>query len=204
MSVWIAATSPASGRGGRPRRRGAVLCRDERCGRETPRAAATALTGRPPATRSRARAPFWGRSRAPPPRAGSRSRASAELAKRLIEVSETADDGEPKTGRRFYYLALSRGYIRPDMSDSDTGKRSRNAAYKRVTDVLGALRMNGGLPWRAVLDLTRELTEWQTFDSSRDARAYLRRVYTEDQWIGQLYRPLLIVEKDTMEPVCRP
>src|SRR5215204_4648130 len=60
MSVWIAATSPASGRGGRPRRRGAVLCRDERCGRETPRAAATALTGRPPATRSRARAAFWG------------------------------------------------------------------------------------------------------------------------------------------------
>src|SRR5215204_1965153 len=66
MSVWIAATSPASGRGGRPRRRGAVLCRDERCGRETPRAAVTALTGRPPATRSPARAAFWGRSRAPP------------------------------------------------------------------------------------------------------------------------------------------
>jgi len=126
------------------------------------------------------------------------------LAKRLIEVSETADDGEPKTGRRFYYLALSRGYIRPDMSDSDTGKRSRNAAYKRVTDVLGGLRRNGGLPWRAVLDLTRELTEWQTFDSSRDARAYLRRIYSEDRWIGQYYRPLLIVEKDTMEPVCRP
>src|SRR4051795_2152781 len=61
----------------RPRRRGAVLCQDERCGRETPRAAATALTGRPPATRSRARAAFWGRSRAPPPRAGSRSRASS-------------------------------------------------------------------------------------------------------------------------------
>src|SRR4051795_9398807 len=60
MSVWIAARSAASGRGGRPRRRRAVLCRDERCGRETPRAAATALTGRPPATRSRARAAFWG------------------------------------------------------------------------------------------------------------------------------------------------
>src|SRR5215208_5750184 len=49
VRVTAAATSPASGRGGRPRRRGAVLCRDERCGRETPRAAATALTGRPPA-----------------------------------------------------------------------------------------------------------------------------------------------------------
>ena len=38
-----------------PSRRG---CREERCGRETPRAEATALTGRPPATRSRARAAF--------------------------------------------------------------------------------------------------------------------------------------------------
>src|SRR5688500_13584969 len=63
MSVWIAARRPASGRGGRPRRRRALLCRGERCGRETPRAAATALTGRPPATRSRARAAFWGRPR---------------------------------------------------------------------------------------------------------------------------------------------
>ena len=77
---------------------------------------------------------------------GANSLSNSELAKRLIEVSETADDGEPKTGRRFYYLALSRGYIRPDMSDSDTGKRSRNAAYKRVTDVLGGLRRHAGTP----------------------------------------------------------
>ena len=39
---------------------------------------------------------------------------------------------------------------------------------------------------------------------TRDARGYLRSIYSEDQWIGQLYRPLLMVEKDTMEPVCRP
>src|SRR5215207_5164878 len=106
MSVWIAATSPASGRGGRPRRRGAVLCRDERCGRETPRAAATALTGRPPATRSRARAAFWGRSRAPPPRAGSRlERLLAEQALQLTDLLI----GRAQLGGRNHLLAGAGG-----------------------------------------------------------------------------------------------
>ena len=33
-----------------------------------------------------------------------------ELAERLLEIASGDDDGEPKTGRRFYYLALSYGY----------------------------------------------------------------------------------------------
>src|SRR3954453_11948031 len=97
MSVWIAASSAASGRGGGPRRRGAVLCRDERCGRETPRATATALTGRPPATRSPARAAFWGRSRASPPHAGSRSRRL--LAEQPLQLADLLVSGAQLRGR---------------------------------------------------------------------------------------------------------
>jgi hypothetical protein len=55
-----------------------------------------------------------------------------------------------------------------------------------------------------VLDLTRELDEWQTYRSPREARAAMRRRYQEDRWLGQKFYPILIVEKDTMEPVCRP
>jgi hypothetical protein len=127
-----------------------------------------------------------------------------ELAERLLEIAEQDDDGEPKTGRRFYYLALSHGYIKPDMSDTAEGKRSRDAAYDRVTSVLGILRKQGRLPWAAVLDLTRDLDEWRTYESPREARAALRRNYDEDRWLGQPYYPILIVEKDTMEPVCQP
>jgi hypothetical protein len=32
----------------------------------------------------------------------------------------------------------------------------------------------------------------------------MRRRYDEDRWLGQRYYPILIVEKDTMEPVCQP
>ena len=48
-----------------------------------------------------------------------------------------------------------------------------------------------------VLDLTRDLDQWQTFGSPREARARMRRLYDEDRWLGQKYFPLLVVEKDT-------
>ena len=127
-----------------------------------------------------------------------------ELAERLLEIAQRDDDGQPKTGRRYYYLALSHGYIKPDMSDTLEAKRSRDGAYDRVTAVLGVLRKAGSIGWDMVLDLTRELDEWQTYASPREARADLRRSYTEDRWLGQPYYPVLIVEKDTLEPVCKP
>jgi hypothetical protein len=128
----------------------------------------------------------------------------AELGRKLVEIAEEGDRGQPKTGRRFYYLALSHGYVRPDMSATDEGKKSRDSAYKKVTDILGALRMNGDLGWDAVLDLTRELDQWLAYDSPRDARERMRRIYDEDRWLGQPSYAILIVEKDTMEPVCKP
>jgi hypothetical protein len=94
--------------------------------------------------------------------------------------------------------------IKPDMGASDAAKASRERAYKRITEILADLRRADRLPWDAVLDLTRELDEWQTYDSPREARAAMRRRYSEDRWIGQPYYPVLLVEKDTMEPVCRP
>jgi hypothetical protein len=90
------------------------------------------------------------------------------------------------------------------MGASDDAKKSRDAAYKRVCDVLAKLRMAGDLSWEDVLDLTRELVQWQIYDSPREARAAMRKTYDEDHWLGQPYYPILIVEKDTMEPVCKP
>src|SRR5262245_10218958 len=57
-----------------------------------------------------------------------------ELAAKLLEIAHEDDNGKPKTGRRYYYLALSHGYIKPDMRDTPEAKKSREAAYDRVTD----------------------------------------------------------------------
>jgi hypothetical protein len=135
---------------------------------------------------------------------GTRAMSKDKLGERLLEIAEHGDDGEPKTGRRYYYLALSYGYIKPDMSDTKEGAKSRNAAYKRITDVLGTLRLQGRLGWDMVLDLTRELDEWLIYGSPREAKAALRQSYDEDRWQGQSFYPILIVEKDTLEPVCKP
>jgi hypothetical protein len=71
----------------------------------------------------------------------------------------------------------------------------RDATYDRITHVLGVLRKAGNLGWDMVLDLTRELDEWQIYESPREARAALRRRYDEDRWVGQPFYPIFIVEK---------
>src|SRR5262249_11839542 len=128
---------------------------------------------------------------------GSPALSNAELAEALVKVASEADDGKPKTGRRFYYLALSVGLIRPSMDDTPAAKKSRDAAYERITNLLGRLRKEGELSWRAVLDLTRELDEWQTYGSPREARAALRRGYDEDRWIGQPYTTRYCLSRKT-------
>jgi hypothetical protein len=78
---------------------------------------------------------------------GTLALSNEDLGGRLIEIARTGDGGEPKTGRRFYYLALSYGYIQPDMSATDAGRKSRDAAYQRITRVLGVLRKQGEIGW---------------------------------------------------------
>ena len=148
------------------------------------------------------------RSRGSPPHPVGHSTPMAltrgELGECLLEIAREEDGGNPKTGRRYYYLALSHGYVRPDMSDSPPAKASRDAAYDRVTAVLGIVRKQGRLPWGMVFDLTRELVECRVYNSPREARAALRRHYDEDRWSGQPFFPVFIIEKDTMAPVCEP
>lgn len=195
-----------------------VICKNPGCGKAfTPqRAGAQYCSGRCRVAAHRRRkipatACVWlGKAKRPSAKSrslnagGTAALSNAALADRLLELARTGDDGEPKTGRRYWYLALSRGYVQPDMGASDEAKKSRAAAQKRITDLLGELRKSGRLGWEMVLDLTRDLDQWQTYRSPREARADLRESYTEDRWIGQRYYPLLIVEKDTMEPVCKP
>ena len=75
------------------------------------------------------------------------------------------DGGAPKTARRLYYLALSHGYITPDMGDTPEAKRSPDAAYELVTSVVGELRKSGDIGWGDVLDLTRTPDERSAFES---------------------------------------
>jgi hypothetical protein len=87
----------------------------------------------------------------------------------------------PKTGRGFWYLALSHGYVTPDMGASEAAKKSREAAVERIGNILITLRKQGRIPWTAVIDLTRDLDQWQIYTSPREARAAMRDRYDEDR-----------------------
>jgi len=92
----------------------------------------------------------------------------------------------PRSGEALPAVTLDGGTGLPPATATLAGKKSRDAAYDRVTAVLGILRKQGRLDWSMVLDLTRELVEWQIiFASRREARAHLRRIYDEDRWLGQ-------------------
>ena len=88
---------------------------------------------------------------------GTTALSRSALAEQLLKIAERDDDGEPKTGRRYWYLALSLGHVRPSMEAGDAAATERRKAQKRITDILGILRKQGRLSWDMVLDLTREL-----------------------------------------------
>ena len=91
------------------------------------------------------------------------------------------------------------------MSATTAGKKSRDAAQQRITTNLGALRMAGRLGWDrcSISPVSWIASGRPTAHHATPARCYAA-VYDEDRWIGQPLYPVLIVEKDTLEPVCKP
>jgi hypothetical protein len=63
----------------------------------------------------------------------------------------------------------------------ETGNRKQETGNRKQERVLDVLRKAGDLHWSMVLDLTRELDQWQTYGSPREARA------------GQPFFPILVV-----------
>jgi hypothetical protein len=123
-----------------------------------------------------------------------------------------------------------RGYPKPANSGRKKGSRNRRtlaAALKTYPDALDHLAsvvaakddttITPDLRLRAAIGLAayqhpKPFPLRETFVGPIDyaapktvdeARAAMRRDYDEDRWLGQKFYPVLI-EKDTMEPVCRP
>jgi len=73
------------------------------------------------------------------------------LADHLQRIASEEDDGAPKTGRRYYYLALSYGYISPDMGSSDAAKRERAALWPAREGPGSSFSSNPTAPSRLLL-----------------------------------------------------
>lgn len=116
-----------------------------------------------------------------------------EAASAIIEEYEA--QGFSLTLRQLYYQFVSRDLLANTQQN-----------YKRLGDIVNNARMAGLISWDQIEDRTRNLTEWQHYESPRQAMQDTRRRYHIDRWDNQPYRPEVWIEKDALvgviEGVC--
>src|SRR5258708_37464218 len=78
------------------------------------------------------------------------------------------DDALPTSGRFLFYELVQAGIIsktKPKRTDGRKGRRPD----QDMSDALTVLREEGYIPWNDIVDETRDLTQWQVYNSIKDA-----------------------------------
>ena len=96
-------------------------------------------------------------------------------------------DAAPCTARQAFYRGTVVGLL---------PKLERE--YRRLVKRLGVLRLDGRIPWHAIVDATRWFRKPETFDGWTDAVAQTRRAYRQSVWSGLPDRVLVLIEKDAL------
>jgi hypothetical protein len=120
-----------------------------------------------------------------------RSDRSLKLIKAMREI---AKECEPITGRGVGYKLFSLGLI-DSMSRND---------MQVVYRLLKLAREEGTIPWRHIVDETRELEQVATWDDPAEYMRTVMRSYRRDFWIQQPKRVEVWSEKGTVRGVLQP
>jgi hypothetical protein len=102
-------------------------------------------------------------------------------------IAEYQAQGFTLTLRQLYYQFVSRDLIENTLK-----------SYKRFGDAINNARMAGMISWDAIEDRTRNLVEWDTYDSPRNGVERARDRYHRDHWEDQRWRPEVWIEKDAL------
>ncbi len=112
-----------------------------------------------------------------------------------VICQEYAQQGLSLTLRQIYYQFVARGLIANQQSE-----------YKRLGGILSDARMAGQLDWNYMVDRTRNIVNWSTWDSPAKMLEKAAEDYATDLWAAQKKRVLVFVEKDAaigvIEPTC--
>jgi hypothetical protein len=112
----------------------------------------------------------------------------------IAAMHDAAEAAQPITGRGVGYKLFTRGLI-PSMGTSD---------MQRVYRLLKVAREQGMIPWRWIVDETRQLERRASW---ADPAAYVRtvsRAYKRDFWAQQPKRVVVASEKGTVRGVLEP
>lgn len=107
-----------------------------------------------------------------------------------------AQQGFRLTVRQLYYQFVSRGLL---------ANTVRN--YKRLASIVADARMAGLLDWNYIEDRMRIVSELAHWEDPQEIIGAVAQQYRIDKWENQLYRPVVLIEKDALagviEPTCR-
>jgi hypothetical protein len=125
----------------------------------------------------------------------------------IMAVLERLEDFWPLSVRQIHYQLLNDPPLR-HASKPDSVYRNDDKSYSRTTDVCLRARLEGLIPWEAIHDPTRPVTQWS---GARSAGDFIRREF--DGFLKGYYRDLMqsqpnhievVGEKNTVESVLRP
>lgn len=98
--------------------------------------------------------------------------------------------GLTMTVRQLHYRLVTEGVM---------GNTKKN--YKRVVKVVTDGRMAGLLDWDCIEDRHRSWQRRQHWDSGQQYIDAVANSYHMDKWVGQEYRPFVLIEKDALSGV---
>jgi hypothetical protein len=112
----------------------------------------------------------------------------------IAATTEILEAEQPLTVRGVCYRLFNRKLI-PNMSKNSTA---------RVSTVLTTARERGMIPWDWIVDETREIAGWATWDDPDRFLAETQDRYHKDRWASQPKRVYVISEKATVGGIIRP
>jgi hypothetical protein len=117
-----------------------------------------------------------------------KTRARLEQANKIIAEYQVL--GLKMTDRGLFYQFVARGLLENTQSN-----------YGKITALVRNGRDAGEIDWNAIEDLTRERIDWSSSADPADAINDAARLYAEDPWGAQRYRPEVWIEKDALVTV---
>lgn len=105
-------------------------------------------------------------------------------------ISEYRDQGFNLTLRQLYYQFVARGLL-----------PNRQSSYNRLGRTLSEARLAGLIDWDAIVDRTRALNGFSTWESPEDILEAARQSYREDKWEFQPKYIEVWVEKEALAGV---
>lgn len=125
-----------------------------------------------------------------------------DAANAIIEKYE--DEGYDLTLRQLYYQFVAQDLF-PDewLVQIAPGQMTKNHErnYKKLGGIINDARLAGAVDWGAIVDRTRQLTEWQHERGIASALQRMKSNYTLDMWETQPTRVEVWVEKEALAGV---